>query len=76
MPITPAPVAYTPKLVPWGALAAPQRPAQKIQNNADIIPSATPLSESGQQGSGWIVQKFGGTSVGKFPRTIARDIVR
>ncbi|KAI0192170.1 aspartate kinase [Astrocystis sublimbata] len=25
---------------------------------------------------GWIVQKFGGTSVGKFPRNIARDIVR
>ncbi|KAI0011088.1 aspartate kinase [Xylariaceae sp. FL0662B] len=25
---------------------------------------------------GWIVQKFGGTSVGKFPDTIAEDIVR
>ncbi|KAI0157572.1 aspartate kinase [Xylariaceae sp. FL1272] len=25
---------------------------------------------------GWIVQKFGGTSVGKFPDNIARDIVR
>ncbi|KAJ3575079.1 hypothetical protein NPX13_g4151 [Xylaria arbuscula] len=25
---------------------------------------------------GWIVQKFGGTSVGKFPSNIARDIVR
>ncbi|KAI8630187.1 aspartate kinase [Xylariaceae sp. FL1651] len=25
---------------------------------------------------GWIVQKFGGTSVGKFPRNIACDIVR
>ncbi|KAH8888770.1 aspartate kinase [Thozetella sp. PMI_491] len=26
--------------------------------------------------SGWIVQKFGGTSVGKFPDKIAEDIVR
>lgn len=24
----------------------------------------------------WIVQKFGGTSVGKFPDKIAEDIVR
>ncbi|ERT02381.1 aspartate kinase [Sporothrix schenckii 1099-18] len=27
-------------------------------------------------GNGWIVQKFGGTSVGKFPDKIAEDIVR
>ncbi|KAG5938921.1 hypothetical protein E4U60_001139 [Claviceps pazoutovae] len=27
-------------------------------------------------GKGWIVQKFGGTSVGKFPDRIARDIVK
>jgi aspartate kinase len=26
--------------------------------------------------TGWIVQKFGGTSVGKFPDKIAEDIVR
>lgn len=26
--------------------------------------------------NGWIVQKFGGTSVGKFPDKIAEDIVR
>ncbi|KAI2463390.1 aspartate kinase [Annulohypoxylon bovei var. microspora] len=25
---------------------------------------------------GWIVQKFGGTSIGKFPDTIAEDIIR
>ena len=25
---------------------------------------------------GWIIQKFGGTSVGKFPKKIARDIVK
>ncbi|OAA64549.1 cohesin complex subunit [Niveomyces insectorum RCEF 264] len=28
------------------------------------------------EGGGWIVQKFGGTSVGKFPNKIAEDIVR
>jgi aspartate kinase len=28
------------------------------------------------RGHGWIVQKFGGTSVGKFPDKIAEDIVR
>lgn len=27
-------------------------------------------------GADWIVQKFGGTSVGKFPDKIAEDIVR
>jgi aspartate kinase len=26
--------------------------------------------------NGWIVQKFGGTSVGKFPDKIAEDIIR
>ena len=26
--------------------------------------------------NGWVVQKFGGTSVGKFPDKIAEDIVR
>jgi aspartokinase len=26
--------------------------------------------------NGWIVQKFGGTSVGKFPNKIAEDIIR
>lgn len=26
--------------------------------------------------NGWIVQKFGGTSVGKFPDRIAEDIIR
>ncbi|KAI6782856.1 aspartokinase-like protein [Emericellopsis cladophorae] len=29
-----------------------------------------------EEGLGWIVQKFGGTSVGKFPDKIARDIVK
>ncbi|KAI5806645.1 Aspartate/glutamate/uridylate kinase [Peziza echinospora] len=29
-----------------------------------------------QPDKGWIIQKFGGTSVGKFPKIIARDIVK
>lgn len=29
-----------------------------------------------QSSNGWIVQKFGGTSVGKFPDKIAEDIIR
>ncbi|KAB8349566.1 hypothetical protein FH972_023589 [Carpinus fangiana] len=75
MPSSPPPLVYTPKLVPWGALAAPHKLAQKIQNTADIAPLAGVLDAAIPRGSGWIVQKFGGTSVGKFPRTIARDIV-
>lgn len=29
-----------------------------------------------ESSNGWIVQKFGGTSVGKFPDKIADDIIR
>ncbi|KAI1328851.1 aspartate kinase [Xylariaceae sp. FL0255] len=32
--------------------------------------------QSNSSPNGWVVQKFGGTSVGKFPDNIARDIVR
>ncbi|KAI3322984.1 aspartate kinase [Xylariaceae sp. AK1471] len=34
------------------------------------------VTRSNTSAEGWIVQKFGGTSVGKFPHNIARDIVR
>ncbi|KAF4455246.1 Sls2 protein [Fusarium austroafricanum] len=34
------------------------------------------LSHSNSPSLGWVVQKFGGTSVGKFPDKIAKDIVR
>lgn len=34
----------------------------------DMVRNASPR--------GWIVQKFGGTSVGKFPDKIAEDIIR
>lgn len=36
----------------------------------------TPQSHEQNLAGGWVVQKFGGTSVGKFPINIARDIVR
>jgi aspartate kinase len=44
-------------------------------------PISTPL-ENGvllgntDQSLGWIVQKFGGTSIGKFAEKIAEDVVR
>ncbi|KAI1284421.1 aspartate kinase [Xylaria sp. FL0933] len=33
------------------------------------------MTRSNRNATGWVVQKFGGTSVGKFPCNIARDIV-
>ena len=49
----------------------PAHPANGL-TNGDI-----PVKErkNDSQG-GWIVQKFGGTSVGKLPINIAEDIVR
>ncbi|KAI0550816.1 aspartate kinase [Xylaria curta] len=38
--------------------------------------AAEAVTRSNTATQGWIVQKFGGTSVGKFPCNIARDIVR
>ncbi|KAI1497580.1 aspartate kinase [Biscogniauxia marginata] len=35
-----------------------------------------PISHRNDSDNGWIVQKFGGTSIGKFPDNIAEDIVR
>jgi aspartate kinase len=34
------------------------------------------LSQGNAADLGWVVQKFGGTSVGKFPTKIAQDIVK
>lgn len=36
----------------------------------------TPKSHEEGLSGGWIVQKFGGTSVGKFALGIAQDVVR
>ena len=36
----------------------------------------SPLEQSNGNGVDWVVQKFGGTSVGKFPIKIARDVVK
>ncbi|KAI1816720.1 aspartate kinase [Poronia punctata] len=38
--------------------------------------AAETMIQSNSSTQGWVVQKFGGTSVGKFPCNIARDIVR
>ncbi|KAI1853492.1 hypothetical protein JX265_004177 [Neoarthrinium moseri] len=35
-----------------------------------------PIVHGNTSSNGWVVQKFGGTSVGKFPDKIAEDIVR
>ena len=40
---------------------------------AAIAPNARRRNDSSR---GWVVQKFGGTSVGKFAVKIAEDIVR
>ena len=34
-----------------------------------------PLEVSNQAGRGWVVQKYGGTSIGKFAKCIANEIV-
>jgi aspartate kinase len=36
----------------------------------------TQLLRGNDSANGWVVQKFGGTSVGKFAVNIAEDIVR
>lgn len=41
-----------------------------------VIPEMDRPMLKNPSGHGWVVQKFGGTSVGKFPDKIAEDIVR
>jgi aspartate kinase len=41
-----------------------------------VIPEMDRKMLKNPSGHGWVVQKFGGTSVGKFPDKIAEDIVR
>jgi aspartate kinase len=41
-----------------------------------VIPEMDRKMLKNPSGHGWVVQKFGGTSVGKFPDKIADDIVR
>ncbi|GME94331.1 unnamed protein product [Ambrosiozyma monospora] len=41
-----------------------------------MIPSASTSSFTAYPSTNWVVQKFGGTSVGKFPEKICDDIVK
>ncbi|TAQ90446.1 hypothetical protein B7494_g1258 [Chlorociboria aeruginascens] len=45
-------------------------PANRLYDAPSIAP------KNNNSNKGWVVQKFGGTSVGKFPAYIAEDIVR
>ena len=45
-----------------------------IPNRPLLVNGASPQSNS-DPNIGWIVQKFGGTSVGKFAEKIAEDVV-
>ena len=49
-----------------------------LANTTATDPRQTKLQLRGNGGAkgGWVVQKFGGTSVGKFACNIAEDIVR
>jgi aspartate kinase len=46
-----------------------QRPSKVVNHKPHLPPQDFPKT------SNWIVQKFGGTSVGKFPLKIAEDII-
>lgn len=48
-----------------GTMFTRSRPLDPV---TEVVPAAAPTG-------GWIVQKFGGTSVGKFPIKIAEDII-
>jgi aspartate kinase len=46
---------------------------------SSLLNGTPPLNgylQSNSKEMGWIVQKFGGTSVGKFAEKIAEDVVR
>ena len=49
-------------------------------NGVSPITNGCTQAHNGLEGNdiskGWIIQKFGGTSVGKFAKTIVRDIVK
>ncbi|KAF3083493.1 Aspartokinase [Orbilia oligospora] len=44
--------------------------------NGDHMYNSVEFLRSNQAPAGWIIQKFGGTSVGKFPEKIAEEIVK
>lgn len=57
----------------------PTKAAMLLHDTIQVNGHAQSLSDNHEQelpsGTTWIVQKFGGTSLGKFAATIAEDIV-
>lgn len=51
-------------------------PSSRIISPSPVQRPMTPRSHEETLPGGWVVQKFGGTSVGKFAKNIATDIVR
>ncbi|PFH45882.1 hypothetical protein AMATHDRAFT_70983 [Amanita thiersii Skay4041] len=58
-------------------MSEPSSPASTASSASSSLPRTPPnLHQNTTDPSAkWLVQKFGGTSVGKFPITIARDVV-
>jgi hypothetical protein len=50
-------------------------PHAEMNGLVDAATNGDALARRNPQNRGWIVQKFGGTSVGKFPAQIAERIV-
>lgn len=46
-----------------------------VNGHKNALAETSPLRKNDSP-NGWVVQKFGGTSVGKLPVNIAEDIVR
>ena len=51
-------------------------PSSRITSPTPPSRPMTPQRHEQALAGGWIVQKYGGTSVGKSPKNIAQDIVR
>jgi hypothetical protein len=50
--------------------------ANGLQRHRQSLKEASSERRKNNSTAGWVVQKFGGTSVGKFAVNIAEDIVR
>jgi aspartate kinase len=44
-------------------------------NGRPVVVNGPWLQSNANSSMGWIVQKFGGTSIGKFPEKIVEDVV-
>lgn len=66
-------------LAPSNALNDASSAGSDTSKTCDTPTSAVPIGgelRKNKQGLAWVVQKFGGTSVGKFALNICEDIVR